>query len=144
VIPTGRDSYFTQGTQSETLCRNPLNSGRASALEQTRAEKPYRTPKDSSRASAFELRGGFLKGREALQPSEPRHSPDKATPSYYTKNRSFASGISKMWCVLISTGRVVFIGPWGELHRLGQGGNLPSGGRPTKPRGRPAGWRGFH
>jgi hypothetical protein len=43
----------------------------------------------------LELRGGPPTGREALWPSEPRHSPDKATPSYYTKNGSFASGISK-------------------------------------------------
>jgi hypothetical protein len=37
-------------------------------------------------------------------------------PSYYTKNGSFASGISKMWCVCVSTfiGRGVFIGPWGS------------------------------
>jgi hypothetical protein len=40
-------------------------------------------------------------GREALRPSEPCHSPDKATPSYYTKNESFAGGISKMWCVCV-------------------------------------------
>jgi hypothetical protein len=69
------------------------------ALEQTRAEKIYWTPKDSSRASILELRGGLLIGQEALRPSEPRHSLNKATPSYYTKNGSFASGISKMWCV---------------------------------------------
>jgi hypothetical protein len=58
-----------------------------------RAEKPYRTLKDSDRASALELRGG-LPGREALRPSESHHSPDKVMPSYYTKNESFASGIS--------------------------------------------------
>jgi hypothetical protein len=34
-------------------------------------------------------------GLEALRPTEPRHSPDKAMPSYYTKNESFTSGISK-------------------------------------------------
>jgi hypothetical protein len=66
---------------------------------QTRAEKPYRTPKDSDKASALELRGGLPIGREALRPLEPHHSPNKATPSYYTKNESFASEISKMWCV---------------------------------------------
>jgi hypothetical protein len=38
---------------------------------------------------------GLSTGREALWPSEPRHFPDKATPSYYTKNEIFASGISK-------------------------------------------------
>jgi hypothetical protein len=86
VILTGRDSYFTEGT-------------RASALEQNRTEKPCRTLKDSNRASMLVLRGGLLIGREALRPSEPHHSPDKATPSYYTMNESIASGISKMWCV---------------------------------------------
>jgi hypothetical protein len=44
----------------------------------------------------LELRGGLPTGQEALRPLEPRHSPDKAMPSYYTKNKSFASGISKM------------------------------------------------
>jgi hypothetical protein len=39
--------------------------------------------------------------REALRPSEPRHSPDMAMPSYYTKNETFASGISNMWCVCV-------------------------------------------
>jgi hypothetical protein len=38
-------------------------------------------------------------GQEALWPSEPHHSPDKAMPSYYTKNEGFASGISKWWCL---------------------------------------------
>jgi hypothetical protein len=33
-------------------------------------------------------------GQETLRPSELCHSPDKATSSYYTKNESFASGIS--------------------------------------------------
>jgi hypothetical protein len=47
----------------------------------------------------LELRGGILIGQEALQLSEPCHSPDKATPTYYTKNVSFASGIYKMCCV---------------------------------------------
>jgi hypothetical protein len=40
-------------------------------------------------------------GWEALQNSEPRHSPGKAVPSYYTMIECFASGISKMWCVCI-------------------------------------------
>jgi hypothetical protein len=70
---------------------------------------------DFGRAYALELRGGLLIGREALRPSEPHHSPDKATPSYYTKNESFASGISKMWCVYSDFHqRGVFIGPWGR------------------------------
>jgi hypothetical protein len=51
---------------------------------------------DSGRAFTVELQGGLPIDWEALQPSEPRHFPDKATPSYYTKNESFASGISKM------------------------------------------------
>jgi hypothetical protein len=46
VIPIGRDSYFTQSTRAETLCQNPYDFGRASALEQTRVEKPYQTPKE--------------------------------------------------------------------------------------------------
>jgi hypothetical protein len=75
------------------------DSDNASVLKQTRAEKPNQTLKDSDRASTPELRGGLLTGQEALRPSGPRHSPDKAMPSYYTKNESFASGISKVWCV---------------------------------------------
>jgi hypothetical protein len=63
-----------------------------------------------------ELRGGLLTGRGVLQPSEPHHSPDMATPSYYTKNESFASGISKVWCVCFDFyQRGVFLGPWGVL-----------------------------
>jgi hypothetical protein len=60
----------------------------------------------------LKLQRGLSIGWEALQPSEPCHSPNKATPSYYTKNGSFASGISKMLCVcvLISNGRGAFIG----------------------------------
>jgi hypothetical protein len=53
-------------------------------------------------------------------PSEPRHSPDNATPSYYTKNESFASGISKVWCVLTFTMRWVFIGVNGTSTDLGR------------------------
>jgi hypothetical protein len=54
-------------------------------------------------------------GREGLRPSEPFHSPDKATPSNYTKNESFARGISKMWCVSSHFHcREVFIGPCGS------------------------------
>jgi hypothetical protein len=68
-------------------------------LEQTRAENPCRTPKDSGRASALELCGGLLTGQENIWPLEPHHSLEKATASYYTKNGSSASGISKMWCV---------------------------------------------
>jgi hypothetical protein len=68
-----------------------------------------------------ELRGGFLTGREALWPLEPLHSPDKATPSYYTKNGSFASGISKVWCVASDFHRSgVFIGPWGSSTDLAE------------------------
>jgi hypothetical protein len=104
------------------LLLHPSYSSRDSLLEfeQTRAEKPYRTPNDSDRAFALELRGGLPIGWEALQPSEPHHSPDKATPSYYTKNESFASGISKIWCLLISTvGGGGIYRAMGELHRLG-------------------------
>jgi hypothetical protein len=81
----------------------------------TRAEKSYQSPKDSGRASALELRGWLPIVREALRPSEPRHSIDKATPSYYTKKKSFASGISKMWCVCVDFHRSgVFMGPCGS------------------------------
>jgi hypothetical protein len=63
----------------------------------------------------LELRGGLLTGREVLWPSDPRHSPDKATPSYYTKKESLTRGISKMWCVCVDfNGRGEFIGPWGS------------------------------
>jgi hypothetical protein len=92
------------------LLLHPRYSGRSSLSEsigfrqsfhtkQTRANKLCQTPKDSSRASALELRGGLLIGREVLLLSEPRHSPNKAMPCYYTKIESFASGISKVWCV---------------------------------------------
>jgi hypothetical protein len=57
---------------------------------------PIRPPKDSGISSVLELQGGLPTGQEALRPSEPQHSPDKATPSYYTKNGSFSSGISKI------------------------------------------------
>jgi hypothetical protein len=100
-----------------------LSAGiRAFTLEQTRAEKSCRTPKDSGRASTLELRGGLPIGQEALQPSKPHHSPDKATLSCYTKKESFASGISKMWCVcvLTFTGRGLFIGPWGSSTDLAE------------------------
>jgi hypothetical protein len=72
-------------------------------LEQTRAEKSYRTLKDSDRASALKVRGGLPTGREALRSLEPHHSPNKSMPSSYTKKERFASGISKMWCVCVST-----------------------------------------
>jgi hypothetical protein len=55
VIPMSRDSYFTKCTQAETLYRNPLDSDRASTLDQIRAEKPCWTLKDSYRASVLEL-----------------------------------------------------------------------------------------
>jgi hypothetical protein len=62
-----------------------------------------------------ELQGGLLIGREALLPSEPGHSPNMATPSYYTKNERFASGFSKVWCVCSDFHRRgVFIRLWGS------------------------------
>jgi hypothetical protein len=57
---------------------------------------------------------------EALRPSEPRHSPDMATPSYYTKNESFASGISKCGVCQIFTSMEVFIGPWRSSNDLAE------------------------
>jgi hypothetical protein len=85
------------------LLPHPRYSSRDSLLEsigfwqsfctrgKTRAEKLCQTPKDSDRAFALELEGGLPLGCEAIRLSEPRHSPDKATPRYYTKNESFAS-----------------------------------------------------
>jgi hypothetical protein len=85
----------------------------------TRAPKLHLNWMDFGRTSALELRGGLLIGREALWPLGACHSPDKATPSYYTKNESFASGISKMWCVSSHFHRRgVFIGPWGSFTDL--------------------------
>jgi hypothetical protein len=86
----------------------------------------------------LELRGGLPIGREALRHSEPHHSLNKATPSYYTKNESFASGISKMWCVFWFPPVGGIYRAVGEFHRHGGGGNSPSGGWVAKPRGRPA------
>jgi hypothetical protein len=37
----------------------------------------------------------------------------------------------------------IYRGEW-DLHRLGEVGLAPGGGRATKPRGRPAGWSGLH
>jgi hypothetical protein len=65
-------------------------------------------------------------------------------PSYYTKNENFASESPK--CSLCS--HFLFRGgiyrAVRELHRLGEVGLVPSGGRPAKPRARPAGWSGLH
>jgi hypothetical protein len=83
-----------------------------------------------------------LTGWEALQPSEPRHSLDKATPSYYTKNGSFASRISKMWCVCVSTFtmRGVFIGANGTPTDLDKSvWRQVVAGRPSHVAGRPGG-----
>jgi hypothetical protein len=97
--PDKPESQYIRGTQELPLCRNSQNSSRALALDRLELRKLHRTQMDSSRASSLELQGGLLTSREALWPSELHHSPDKAMPSYYTKNNSFASGISKMWCV---------------------------------------------
>jgi hypothetical protein len=87
----------------------------------------------------LELQGGLPTGLEALRPSEPRYSPDKATPIYYTKNGSFASGSSKMWCVSSHFHRRGggICRAVGELHRLGEVSLAPSGGRSAK-------WSGLH
>jgi hypothetical protein len=53
----------------------------------------------------LELRGGLPIGWEALWPSEPLHSHDKATHS----------NLQNMVCVLISTIRGIFIGSWGSF-----------------------------
>jgi hypothetical protein len=65
----------------------------SSKLEPRNPVRPRRILAQLSRSSYDE---GF---QQARRPSEPCHSPDKATPSYYTKKGSFASGISKMWCM---------------------------------------------
>jgi hypothetical protein len=84
----------------------------------------------------LELRGGLPTGQEALRPLEPCHSPDKATPSYYTMNERFASGISKGWCVCIDfqCEGGIYRGEW-DLHRLGEVSLVPGGGHAAKPRG---------
>jgi hypothetical protein len=93
----------------------------------------------------LELSGGFLTGQGGLRPSEPYHSPNKVMPSYYTKSESFASGISKMWCVCLLTSTIGGIyRAVGELHRLGEVRLVPSGGRSAKPHGWPVRWSGLH
>jgi hypothetical protein len=90
------ESQYTRGTRESALYQNSQSSGRAPALDRLELGKLRQTRTDFGRASVFELRGGLPTGWEALQQSEPRHSLEKATPSYYTKNESFASGIMKM------------------------------------------------
>jgi hypothetical protein len=102
IVYTTRQYPNTCEGLEQRLYRNPYDFDRASVLEQTRDEKFCQTPKDSGRAFTLGLQGGLPTGREALRPSEPQHSPDKVTPSYYTKNGSVATGISKMWCVCVN------------------------------------------
>jgi hypothetical protein len=80
-------------------------------------------------------------GREALRPSEPRHSPEKAMPSYYTKNESFASGISKVWCVCSDFHqREVLIEPWGSSTELAKVVTCQvAASQPSHVAGRPGG-----
>jgi hypothetical protein len=122
VILIGRDSYFTQGTRTETLCQKPYDSSRASALKQTREKKPCQTLKDSDKASVPELRGGLSTGREALQPSEPCHSLNKAFQVEFPK-----CGVCV--CVLISNGMGYL---WGHVGAplTWPSNNSPSAGRP--------------
>jgi hypothetical protein len=130
------------GTPTSPKVLEQRLSIRISALEQTRAEKPCRTPKDSSTASALKLRGGLPTGWVALRPLEPRHSPDKATPSHYTNNGSLASGISDMWCVFWfpPVGGGVFIGPWGSSTNLAKAVTCQvATGQPSHMPGRPGG-----
>jgi hypothetical protein len=114
----------------------------SSKLVPTKPIGPQKIPTELLRPS---YEGGLPIGREALRPSEPHHSPDKATPRYYSKNESFTSGISKIWCV-----SSYFHYRWGiyrvvgELHQLGEVNLAPSGGQPVKPRGQPTGWSGLH
>jgi hypothetical protein len=86
------------------------------------AELPYssklepKNPVRPRRISTELVRSRYEEGsRQVRRPSEPLHSLDKATPSYYTKNESFVSGISKIWCVCPHFHHMgVFIGPWGS------------------------------
>jgi hypothetical protein len=115
VIPTGRDFYLTKVLEkrlSVGICRILAELLHSSKLESRILVGPRRIPTELPCLS-------YEKGsRQAGRPSEPCQSPDKATPSYYTKNESFASGISEMWCVLISTKRGVFIGVQGGVTDL--------------------------
>jgi hypothetical protein len=113
VILTGWDSYFTQGTRAETLYQNPQDFDRAFTLEQTRAEKPCQTLKNSNRDSVLKLRGGLPIGQEALWPSEPRLSPDKAMAATTLRMRALqVEFLSNGVCLLITTRGGVFIGLW--------------------------------
>jgi hypothetical protein len=73
-----------------------------------------------TRSGSWKTDSSFLRWFcHTLRPSEPCHSPDKAMPSYYTKNGSFASGISKsVVCVLNFISRGVFIGVLGGVTDL--------------------------
>jgi hypothetical protein len=61
-----------------------------------------------------ELRGRLLTGREAFRPSEPRHSPDKAMPSYYIKNEICKWNFQCVVCVFRFPMEGVFIRSWGS------------------------------
>jgi hypothetical protein len=126
------------------LYRNSQNFSRAPAFDRLELGKLHQARIDFGRASTLELREGLPTGREAFRPSEPPHSPAKATPSYYTKNESLQVKSPKCgMCILISTiGGIYRV--MRELHRLGEVGLTPRGGRPTKPRGWPAMWSSLH
>jgi hypothetical protein len=94
VIPTGRDIYFTQGSRARLFVRIHRILVELSHSSKLELRNPVGTRRDPDRAFVLELRGGLPIGQEALQPSELCHSPNKATPSYYTKNEIFASEIS--------------------------------------------------
>jgi hypothetical protein len=82
-----------------------------------------------------------MTGREALRLSKPCHSPNKPTPSYYTKNESFASGIFKMCCASSHFHRRgVIIWPWGSSTDLEKSIWCQGvAGRPSHIVGRPGG-----
>jgi hypothetical protein len=48
-----------------------------------------------------------------------------------------------VWCVNFHREGDIYRGEW-DIHRLGEVGLAPGGGRPAKPRGRPVGWSGLH
>jgi hypothetical protein len=66
-------------------------------------------------------------------------------PSYYTKNESFTSAISKVCCVCVDfhCEGGIYSSEW-DLHRLGEVGLVLGGGRAAKTHGRSVERSGFH
>jgi hypothetical protein len=131
VIPTGRDSDFTEVLEqrlSVGIRRIPAELPHSSKLEPRDPVGPRRIPTELPCSSYKE--GSRQAGRPS-GPSEPRHSPDRATPSYYTKNLSFGVENLPNGCVFDFPPEGGIYRAMGDLHRLGRGGNSPSVGRPA-------------